>query len=347
MQDSKFLNKAINWLSITLIVTIALFFYELPFSLDFFKKHNILKNEVANLEKEIKSSYYYSFKIKERDFWSNLKGTEIVRTDFDSSFVEESLDILETKESPRVCSGEMNLTQEEVEYLNKYRAEIESKRLVEIELKKITLPGKFLIVGDSMMVENLGISLENHLKTLDGLEVVREAQYSTGLNKRDYFDWQNKTNSLIQDNKPEAVVAIFGANDGQPIQTLDGQKVYDLFTPEWEKAYRQRVFDYFSMINKQVKKFYFIGQPNSINSDFAQKFKIMNQIFKEEADKFENVIFVDTWERFSNNGKALSLIKNDQGKPGYAKFSDGVHLTDHGSDIVSQLVLDLVKKDIK
>jgi len=75
------------------------------------------------------------------------------------------------------------------------------------EHEKLTPPLKFLIIGDSMVLVGFGPAIENMLISYNGISVVREGQYSTGLNRIDYFDWYSYTDQLIAQHNPVIYLA--------------------------------------------------------------------------------------------------------------------------------------------
>jgi hypothetical protein len=91
---------------------------------------------------------------------------------------------------------------------------------------------------------------------------------------------------------------------------------------------------------------YIVGHPIAGTENFTWKFGIMNNIYKTEAVKFPNVVYVDSWERFSVNGAFSQSIPDDNGLWQIAKSSDGVHVTDFGGGILSNLVIKEVLKSV-
>jgi len=65
----------------------------------------------------------------------------------------------------------------------------------------------------------------------------------------------------------------------------------------------------------------------------------MNEIFKSEATKSHNVLYVDAWDRFAVNGKFSQTLANDTNIAKSVKGSDGVHMTKHGGEILTDLVI--------
>lgn len=211
--------------------------------------------------------------------------------------------------------------------------------------EKMGLPVKFLLVGDSLMIEGFGPAMEKALLEHEGVSLVREGVYSTGLNRTDFFDWAAKTEELIGINKPDALIVMFGANDGQGITDSNG-KDHPLGTPGWSETYGQRVNAYLTRISPRVKKIYWVGHPIPGNDNFMRKITAMNPVYQTEAAKFPNVVYVNTWDRFAVNGKYSRMVTDDDGKSAAAKSGDGIHVTSFGGKIMAGVVLKATQKDI-
>jgi hypothetical protein len=332
------------------LITISLFLYEVPFSLKVLSFNPGIIPYIQSLENEISKTDFYDFKTRERDFWSEVKDSDVIRLDlnsYDSEMAKTDIQNEEEFEEKVLYEfGGETLTQDEMEFLEKYRIEREEERKRLEREAKIHLPATILVVGDSTIVENLGYALEQKINSVDGLSSVKSGKYSTGLNKRDYYDWQAKTSELIEEHKPEAVVGMFGANDGQPISDYATGNLYYMGNIQWEETYRSRVREYLDVNTQSIKKFYLIGQPNSTNSDFAYKFGIINRVFAEEASKNPKVVYVNTWDKFTVNGRPAISLTNAEGRTGLVKFEDGVHLTNHGSGVVAEMVVETMEEDI-
>lgn len=273
---------------------------------------------IENFKQSENYKSYAEFKNSESSFWSKLKGTK--------SNSGEISDVL--KDAPTSTNSEPKPEQ------------------TPAEIQKISTPVKFLLIGDSMMLEGFGPVLENTLLKHEGVSVVREGVYSTGLNRIDYYDWFTKTDELTAKHNPDFLIIMFGGNDGQKIADKDN-KYYDFGTENWTETYRQRVTVYLNKFSPKVKKIYWVGHPMTANDDFANKFKTMNQIYQTECPKFSNVVYVDTWERFGVNGVYRQSIPDDNGLWQIAKRSDGVHVTEFGGGILTSLVMKEVLKDVE
>lgn len=281
----------------------------------FLKEIDFMNLDLESMKQSESYKSFLAFKNSETSFWTKLKGTETNSGEI-SNILNDS-PAKETVNQPKPAVSQ-----------------------------KITAPVKFLLVGDSMMLVGFGPALENKLLKFNGVSVVREGQYSTGLNRIDYFDWFTKTDELIRQHNPDVLIVMFGGNDGQGIKDKNG-KAYEFGSENWKEVYRERVNIYLSRISPKVKKIYWIGHPITGNDGFFAKFQTMNPIYQSESAKFPNAVFVDTWERFAVNGQYRQSIPDDNGLWQIAKQSDGVHVTDFGGGILANLVIKEMSKDIE
>jgi hypothetical protein len=216
---------------------------------------------------------------------------------------------------------------------------------IQPEKTKIQLPIKVLLIGDSLIIEKFGPYVEQTLLTYEGVEVYREGHYSTGLNRIDYYDWFSRTRELINSYQPDILVIYVGANDGQHIRAYDGTYCRWPSTA-WDVAYKERVMKYFEEFSPEFMKIYWIGHPIPRTTDFQNKFSKMNDLYMSSSNLFENVIYINSWDRFAVDGKYSPTLADDDGLVQYVKASDGVHLTQHGSKILTDLLLDYMGEDI-
>jgi len=279
------------------------------------KNLDSLNSEIEAFKQSESYKSWQTLKDSETVFWTNLKGTET-----NSGEISDILKDSQPNETANQPTS--NISQ------------------------KISAPVKFLLVGDSMLLVGFGPALENSLLKFNGVSVVREGQYSTGLNRIDYFDWFTKTDELIEQHKPDILIVMFGGNDGQGIKDTNG-KAHEFGSESWKEVYRQRVNIYLSRTSPKLKKIYWVGHPITGNDSFLNKFQTMNPIYKSECEKFPNAVFVDTWERFAVNGQYRQSIPDDNGLWQIAKQSDGVHVTDFGGGILADLVIKQILKGVE
>lgn len=286
-------------------------------------------------------------------------------------FIEEKryeYDIFEKIYNKPTYQNILNIKNQEQNFINKYKTieiiennqidiengltpeEIIPTNLPEdnspVENQKIQTPITILVVGDSLILEGFGPALDQKLSIYKDVTIIRKGEYSTGLNRTDYFDWYAKTAEYIEKFQPDILIIMIGANDGQNIRGEDG-KIYSQKTSDWDTVYTQRVNRYLTENTPKVKHFYWVGHPITNSPDFLPKFTRMNKAYQDECAKFENSTYINSWDRFSVNGKYSAIITDDNGISQTVKASDGVHLTDHGGNVLADLVIQYLYKEVE
>jgi uncharacterized protein len=204
---------------------------------------------------------------------------------------------------------------------------------------------KFLLIGDSTMYD-LSVILNHDLRKNYNVKNIRlDYRVSSGLNRLDYYNWQEKTPQFIESYQADVLIVIFGGNDDQDI--LDSQgKYHSQLSEGWQQTYRERVEKYAEAVsNSSVKKIYWIGQPISNVGRFNKFFPVLNKIYREVSENHPKIEFVDTWNAFSQNGKFSPIMTDKSGKKAYVRISDGVHFTSHGARILGELIMEEMAED--
>lgn len=169
-----------------------------------------------------------------------------------------------------------------------------------------------LMIGDSLM-EDAGPFIS---KTLGG-DSVQAGKRSTGLVRKDYYDWAEHLNVLMNKYHPTQVIICIGTNDNQSIK--DVKHIYNFGTQEWDNIYKARIIEINNIILRHNAVPIWIGMPQ-----MPQKINIDIQHIKNLIHIVNGNNFIDTWTVFSG----MSSVRT----------SDGVHLTTKGNKIFANYV---------
>ena len=200
-------------------------------------------------------------------------------------------------------------------------------------------PLRLEIVGDSMM-HVVGQSMLDATATIDEIRAGLEYRISTGLTRPDYFDWPTRLAELVADNRSEAVVVMFGANDAQGIMTDAGAAPFG--SEAWIAEYRARTAALMDQLVDGGARVYWIGQPIMRSDSFSARMALLDDIYRSEAASRPDVVFVDTWSLFAVDGHYAPYLDGD---PTLLRQGDGIHLTRAGGDRVADVVLDSIRAD--
>lgn len=307
-----------------LIICVTLLFLNLPAAVNSLTKKTTI--DTRELQSAVQELGLFHRSELETEFWQELKGSG---EEFE---VTGSVPIAEVAQQAKLTGLGLAV-------------DSDGEVVLQEHLGKLKPPFNFLIIGSSSMVEGFGPRLESDLNQIPDMTVNREGRYSTGLNRRDYYDWHVNVKQFIQQYKPQALVIKFGGNDGQRLYTDDGRTVW-FNTPEWIEAYTDRVDLFMETVSERVDKVFWAEVPIPKTDEFLLKLSVINGIHKQVASRYDNIVYIPTWDQFSIDGKFAPSLPDVDGKWGIVKYSDGIHLTPHGSKIMSKIVVDRIKEDL-
>jgi hypothetical protein len=172
----------------------------------------------------------------------------------------------------------------------------------------------------------------------EDVKVHRYVTVASGLTRPDFFDWPAYLEQDMEKRKQpfEAVVLMFGANDGQDTK-VDGKQLA-FGSGSWKAMYGERVgavMDYY--LQNGVHRVYWAGMPRMGIGWFNDRMELMNGIYEAEAKKrAPRVEYVDAWTAVDAPAKTYQAEYRQD---------DGVHLTVEGGTKAAQAVLAAVAKD--
>jgi hypothetical protein len=197
-------------------------------------------------------------------------------------------------------------------------------------------PLRLLLAGDSMMRE-LGTSVED-LAPPDLTEPSIDYRVSSGLARPDFFDWPAHLAETLDNDRPEAIVLLFGTNDYQDLE-LEGQGVVEAGSPPWMAEYGRRVGLVMDLLHRQGVTVHWIGLPPMRSSSFSQAMASLNATFAQQAASRPWVSYVDLGPTLAGpDGGYAAYLPGAGGDVGMRQ-EDGVHLSRAGSDRAANVLL--------
>jgi uncharacterized protein len=200
-------------------------------------------------------------------------------------------------------------------------------------------PSKVFIVGDS----DAG-TFGPYLQTLlDGTGIVTtELDYkvSSGLARPDFYDWPAEIDAKLPTVDPDIVVATFGGNDAQGLAVESGEFIVGdpvANEAEWVAEYQERAGAVMDQLLAGGRTVIWVGIPNDDNPDVTARMAIQDKAAKAAAAERPDVIFIDTWKRFSgrDGGWAEFVIDPRDGQGKDVRADDGFHLNQNGAEILA------------
>jgi hypothetical protein len=205
-------------------------------------------------------------------------------------------------------------------------------------------PMRLYIAGDSM-AGIPGMALVNLSRDTHLIKPLLDYHISSGLVRPDFFNWPAQLQRQVKAFDPGAAVVMWGANDNQGLQTSSG-RVYAFDSSGWAKEYRRRVGDAIAILfDGGVRRIYWVGQPVMPDSAYDRKIRLMNDIFRSEAEKHPGVRYIDAYQALSNGAGFSQYLRDEKGKMQQVREADGEHLTYAGGMRLAKVVMAAIKAD--
>ncbi len=195
-------------------------------------------------------------------------------------------------------------------------------------------PVRVWVGGDSLGGE-LGWGLGPMLDKIDGFKPVLFYKESSGICRPDFYDWRDKVESVMRNDKPDAVVLMIGANDIQSVWQ-DGKWIAHS-DPDWMRIYQKRVKDMTkAAIKGGARRVYWVGMPIMQKSQSNSYMKSVNKAAQQAVAGIPGAKFIDSWELFADDdGEFVPSLR----------LADGFHFSVEGQKLISKAVLKAIKKD--
>jgi len=186
---------------------------------------------------------------------------------------------------------------------------------------------RILVIGD-FLAGGLADGLDVAYAENPGVVVLGRSNGSSGLVRDDYYDWPGSIASVIETEKPAAVVVMIGSNDRQQMRVGDTREPprSDAWTAEYErratalvKAIRDRNLPLLWVGNLPFKS-------SAMSSDMIAFNDIYRRIVTDAGGEF-----IDVWDGFVDEGGNFVANGPDMnGQPAQLRADDGINVTRAG-----------------
>ena len=213
-------------------------------------------------------------------------------------------------------------------------------------------PAEVLILGDSD-AGTFGPYLKTLLDETGMVTTELDYKVSSGLSRPDFFDWPAHMRQIVPQINPDIVIATFGGNDAQGLRNLDESwavpREPSADDTEWREEYGKRVGEVMDYLSDGNRTLIWVGIPNDDNPDVTARMRVQDEVVRAEAAKRPNVVFIDTWARFSgrNGGWAEFVVDPRDGVGKDVRADDGFHLNQNGAEILAIDIAEAVKADLR
>jgi len=200
-------------------------------------------------------------------------------------------------------------------------------------------PLKVMVIGDSL-ADGFGMFLEQLVARRSlPVAVINRGRTSTGLARSDFYDWPGNFAGFAAADRPDIVVAHFGANDNQPIRFADGRSVpYD--TADWDAAYKGRARAILDVAAAERAVVYWLGPAPDGDAHRNALLSKANKLFLRVAQGAGAHFISLPAITAGPNGEFVSVANGTKIRSG-----DGSHFTGAGYSLVVNEILGAIERD--
>jgi len=210
-------------------------------------------------------------------------------------------------------------------------------------------PLRVWMAGDSLVV----VPAQSILREVAGNRAVEadseiEGRLATGLERPDVYNWFSRFRRVMRDEKPQAVVVMFGGNDDHGYMTglPEGRSISSFGSQAWRQEYRRRVATVMNTVTREGAFIVWIGLPVSKDAEQTRRYDTINAIVQSEAAKRPGrASYLDTYFFFAGeDGGYAQYVEDDAGRLVKMRADDGVHFERAAGDLIAEKVLERLEE---
>ena len=196
-----------------------------------------------------------------------------------------------------------------------------------VAVEKLPDARVILVIGD-FLASGLAEGLTETFAQNASVRVLDRAKGSSGFVRDDVVDWPTEIATLVDTEKPAAIVIMMGSNDRQQM-LVDGKR-QALNSEPWVDAYEARTEALAAAISAKKIPFVWVSMPPFKSSKMSSDMLAFNDIYKTAAMSGGGE-FVDIWDGFADeNGAFVSTGPDVSGQPARLRTGDGINLATAG-----------------
>lgn len=194
-------------------------------------------------------------------------------------------------------------------------------------VQKLDDANNVLVLGD-FLSSGLADGLMEAFSDNPSVRISDLSNGSSGFVRQDYYNWNQSISTLLEQEKPAAVVMMIGANDRQ---VMDSNGKIKLFaSDEWKTDYQKRIEHFIQTVQKSGYPLIWVGQPPYTARTMSKDMLVLNEIYRQTTEK-AGASFVDIWDGFANeDGDAVITGLDINGQEAQLRSPDGTGLTTAG-----------------
>lgn len=194
------------------------------------------------------------------------------------------------------------------------------------------------VVGDST-AQALGELLQNDVKDVPSFKAHTVHKNSSGLTRRDFYDWPAALSGALAEDAPDAAVISLGDNDAQAIQPEGSSEFFEVGAPQWITEYTRRLTAFVGQLTAAGSRVYLVGQPVMRDGAFDARIAVVDSAYRTVAAANPNITYVDSRALLSDDaGGYTDHLPGDGGAMVQVRNSDGIHLSLEGARWLARIV---------
>jgi hypothetical protein len=184
---------------------------------------------------------------------------------------------------------------------------------------------RVMVVGD-FMASALSKGLVEAYAENPNVLVIDASNGSSGLVRDDYYNWPSELPALVEEQKPDAILVLVGANDRQ---TIPGAG--DPGSDAWRAAYAERVGAFADVLKATTRTILWVGLPPVDSGSMSRDYSAFNGIVREQLEG-RGLRFIEIWDGFADaEGQFVSAGPDISGQEVQLRTGDlGLNFTRAG-----------------
>jgi hypothetical protein len=184
-----------------------------------------------------------------------------------------------------------------------------------------------LVIGD-FMAGGLAEGLDTAFADNPGVRIIGRSNGSSGFVRDDFYNWPERIKTLIEEDKPAAVVIMLGSNDRQQMKVGDARE--QPRSENWTREYQRRTGALGQAVADAKIPYLWVGMPAFRATKVTSDMLVFNDIYRQAAESHGGE-FVDVWDGFvDENGAFITSGPDINGQPVRLRADDGINVSAAG-----------------
>lgn len=207
----------------------------------------------------------------------------------------------------------------------------------------LRVPVRVLLAGDSLM-EGLGPQMKDALSGYGNLTFIPIGKKSTGLSRRDFYDWPTVLKQHLAAHKPHLVVMWVGTNDAQSI--YGRPDAGEPCSREWQLAYLEKIREIFMLVRQHRARLILMGPPVVGKPQLNEQLGVIHRLMEWACGR-AGVCYVNTRAILGDaSGRFTMQGYVPGGRAAVLRTPDRLHITADGNRRVMAYLLPYISEEI-